>query len=99
VFAHVGGDEPDNEHLNKSYNDATEAGLKFMTLKEGLISAFRYRFETDKMYDVKGVTRLATIDSDGCAMRMYGDDDGRFYIDGSARGNRDSGRGPREVSF
>jgi hypothetical protein len=99
VFAHVGGDEPDKEHLGKSYDDAMQANLTFMILKEGLIAAFRYRFETGKMLDVKGLTRLATLDSDGNAMCMFGDSDGRFYIDWGDRDYRYSGHGPREVSF
>src|SRR3989338_3482313 len=67
-YAHVGGDEPDM--LGLSYDDGIEKAVKFMVQKEGIISAFRHRTETGKMYDVKGVTRFSALDSDGYAMSM-----------------------------
>ena len=96
---HRGGDEPDTEHLNKSYNDFSQDGKKYMVVKEGLIAAMRYRFETGKMYDVKGVTRFHALDSDGDVMCMSRFDDGQFSMDRSYRGNRLADYGPREVSF
>ena len=97
AVCHVGGDEADM--LGKSYDDGINAGIKFMIPKEGIISAFRYRTETGKMYDVKGLTRFAALDSDGDAMRMRRDVDGQFGISGGYRGLRDSDYGLRQVSF
>ena len=99
AMLHRGGDEPDTEHLNKSYNDFSQDGKKYMVVKEGLIAAMRYRFETGKMYDVKGVTRFHALDSGGDVMDMGRDDDGQFSIGGNFRGFRYSDDGPREVSF
>ncbi len=96
---HRGGQEPDAEHLNKSYDDFSGDGKKYMTPKEGIIAALRFRVETGNMYDVKGVTRFHALDADGDAMFMYRYGDGRFYISGSNRDYRFSGCGPREVSF
>lgn len=97
AILHIGGDEPDL--LNKSYDDGISENIIFMTPLEGIISAFRYRFETGKMYDVVGVTRLSALDRNGFAMLVYGDADGRFNVDGHRRGNRDPDRGLRQVSF
>jgi len=97
AMIHVGGDEPDL--LNKSYNDGISENIIFMTPLEGIISAFRYRFETGKMYDVKGVTRLSALDHDGYAMHMYGGNDGEFSMDSYDRDNRFSDVGLRQVSF
>ncbi|MBU0611990.1 hypothetical protein KKB58_00990 [Patescibacteria group bacterium] len=97
VISHVGGDEPDI--LNKSYDDGINEGVKFMVPKEGLISAFRHRIETNKMYDVKGITRFAALDSDGSAMDMDRNSFGKFCISSSDRDDRDSGSGLRQVDF
>lgn len=96
---HKGGAEPDKEHLNKSYDDFKNDGNKYMIVKEGMIAAFRYRYETGKMYDVKGVTRFHTLDSDGYVVHMCWDYDGGFGIDGDDRGYRYPDNGPRQVSF
>jgi hypothetical protein len=95
VFLHVGGDEPDL--LDKSYDDGISENIIFMTPLEGIISAFRYRFETGKMYDVIGLTRLSALDQDGYAMGMCKGDDGKFSIGSLNRGNRHSNCGLRQV--
>lgn len=97
AMLHVGGDEPDL--LKKSYNDGISENIIFMTPLEGIISAFRYRFETGKMYDVIGVTRLSTLDRSGSAMSMCGSTGGEFGVDGRGRDLRDPDRGLRQVSF
>ncbi|MCE9585390.1 hypothetical protein K8Q94_02090 [Candidatus Nomurabacteria bacterium] len=96
-MCHVGGDEPDM--LGKSYDDGIEAGTKFMVPKEGIIAAFRHRTETSKMYDVKGLTRFAALDSGGHAMFMIRRDYGQFYIGSGHRGGRLSDHGLRQVGF
>ena len=97
AICHVGGDEPDM--LGKSYDDGVNARIKFMIPKEGIIAAFRYRTETGKMYDVKGITRFAALDDGGSAMGMRRNVDDQFYIDFDSRGSRNSGNGLRQVNF
>lgn len=97
AMLHVGGDEPDL--LNKSYNDGVSKSIIFMIPLEGIISAFRYRFETGKMYDVIGVTRLSAFDRNGSAMLMCGGTDGRFNVGGFDRDYRYPDSGLRQVSF
>ena len=96
-YCHVGGDEPDL--LGKSYDDGISENIKFMIPKEGIISAFRYRVETGKMYDVKGFTRFAALDSDGDAMGMSRGSDGRFYVSFDHRDLHDPDYGLRQVGF
>jgi len=97
AYCHAGGDEPDI--LNKSYDDGINEAIKFMTPKEGIISAFRYRSETGKMYDVKGVTYFSVLDRDGCAMSMYRGTDGLFSVDSCYRDHRYPDYGLRQVDF
>ncbi len=94
---HVGGDEPDL--LNKSYDDGINENIKFMIPKEGIISAFRYRTETNKMYDVKGLTRFAALDSVGGAMSMSRNNDGQFDVSYDYRDYRYPDHGLRQVDF
>jgi hypothetical protein len=94
---HVGGDEPDL--LNKSYDDGISENIIFMTPLEGIISAFRYRFETGKMYDVIGLTRLSALGRNGDAVRMCRVNDGRFSVDSRNRVYRNSYNGLRQVVF
>ena len=95
AILHVGGDEPDL--LNKSYDDGINENIIFMTPIEGIISAFRYRFETGKMYDVVGATRLSALDRDGYAMNMCKGNDGEFSVASYDRGNRNPDHGLRQV--
>ena len=96
---HKGGTEPDAEHLNESYDDFCNDGNSYMVPKEGMIAAFRYRFETGKMYDVKGATRLHALDSDGLAMGMRRNVNGQFRMCRNVRDGRNSDRGPRQLVF
>lgn len=94
---HRGGQEPDAIYLNKSYVDFHTDGKTYMIPIEGLMAAFRYRVETGKMMDEKGLTRFHALDSGGCAMNMCGRDNGRLHVGGDDRDYRSSDRGPREV--
>lgn len=98
-FSHRGGIEPDEEHLNKSYDDFYQDGNDYMVIKEGLIAAFRYRFETGNMWDIKGLTRFHTLDSGGLALYMRRNDHARFSVSHDNRGSHNSARGPRQISF
>jgi hypothetical protein len=97
AMLHVGGDEPDL--LNKSYDDGVAEAIPFMTPLEGIISTFRYRFETGNMYDVKGITRLSALDCNGDAVSMGRGSHGLFSIDGHSRDFRYPDYGLRQVSF
>ena len=99
VILHRGGVEPDQEYLNKNYNDFEKDGNKYMIVKEGMITAFRYRFETGDMLDVKGVTRFHSLDADGDAMVMYRFNNDRLSIDRFSRVERYPFYGPRQVVF
>lgn len=99
AFYHRGGVEPDTEHLNKSYDDFYQDGNIYMVPKEGLLSAFRYRFETGNMWDVKGLTRFHALDSDGRALRMRRSNDSKFRVGYDYRGYRYYDSGPRQISF
>ncbi|HUC88549.1 MAG TPA: hypothetical protein VMR49_00775 [Candidatus Paceibacterota bacterium] len=99
IFCHRGGIEPDVEHLNKSYDDFYQDGNSYMVPKEGLLSAFRYRFETGNMWDIKGVTRFHALDSDGRALYMSRDGFGRFCVGYGNRDYRNGALGPRQISF
>ena len=97
AYCHIGGDEPD--FLNKSYDDGINENIKFMVPKEGIVSAFRYRTEANKMYDVKGITLFAALDSDGYAMSMYRDYYGQFFVGYDDRDHCYPDNGLRKVDF
>lgn len=97
--SHVGGVEPDTQHLNKSYNDFCADGNKYMVPIEGIISAIRRRLETGDMLDVTGVTYFHALDFDGSVISMFRDDDGQFYLDWRYRDDQYSCYGPRQVNF
>ncbi len=97
VIAHIGGLEPDM--LNKSYDDGIAESITFMIPIEGMIAAFRERTETGKMYDVKGLTRFAALDSDSDAMSMCRNTLGQFGVSYGNRGSRNAGYGLRQVRF
>lgn len=97
AMLHVGDDEPDL--LNKSYDDGIVENIIFMTPLEGIISAFRYRFETGKMYDVMGVTRLSALDKNNHVIVMCRVGNGEFTVVSDFRHTRNSQRGFRQVKF
>lgn len=99
LVLHRGGQEPDAEHLNRSYNDFCSDGKQYMIPIEGLIVALRYRVEIGKMLDVNGLTRFHALDSGGLAMCMYGSDGGGFCISRFYRDDQHSACGPREVVY
>ncbi len=98
-FAWAGTIEPDTEHLNKSYDDFCNDGNDYMIPKEGIIAAFRERFETGNMLDVKGLTRFHALDSDGYALGMLCYDYDRFNVCLGLRVNRYPVHGPRQLKL
>ena len=97
AISHVGGDEPDL--LKKSDDDGISENIKFMVPKEGIIAAFRFRTETGKMYDIKGITRFGALDSDGDIMYMRRRSNGRFCISYDERDYPGLDNGLRQVDF
>jgi hypothetical protein len=99
AFADGGTDEPDQEHLNKSYDDSINAGLMFMGPIEYLLSCAFKEFLTGKPYDVKGVTRLSVLDSGGNAMCGSWYDGYGSRLGWDNRDDRNPDYGPRVVVF
>ena len=97
AFSHRGGIEPDVEHLNKSYNDFFQDGNDYMVIKEGLITTFRYRFETANTWGSKGLTRFHTLSEDSNDMFIYCNVNGQINVCRSSRDHKDADNGPRQV--
>ncbi len=93
---HRGGQEPDQQYLGILYDDFYADGKTYMIPVEGLMAAFRYRVETGKMMDEKGLTRFHALDFDGYAMYMV-KDRGKLCVDKGNYDNRFHDLGPREV--
>lgn len=98
-IAWAGTIEPDTEHLGKSYDDFHTDGNKYMIPKEGIIAAFRGRFSTSKILDIKGYTRFHALDSDGHVLDMHRHGNVQFHVGRDSRGSRISTLGPRQISF
>ncbi len=100
VFAHRGGDEPDQEHLGKSYDDAMAAKMLFLNPKEYLLVTGFHRFTKDYFMDRKGWTRTSSLWSGGSLMGGYwGGGTSELGLDCGARDSRGSDYGPRELVF
>jgi hypothetical protein len=97
AWADAGGDEPDTKHLGKSYDDAINAQFPFLGPVEYLLSCALFEFTTGRVYDVKGLTRLSVLDSDGSAMCADWNDDDGSYLSSSFRDGQYSTDGPREA--
>ncbi|OGZ06675.1 MAG: hypothetical protein A3D65_02010 [Candidatus Lloydbacteria bacterium RIFCSPHIGHO2_02_FULL_50_13] len=76
VFAHRGGDEPDDVHRNKSYDRAMAEGFPFANPKEYLLMTGFHRYVEGYFMDKKGWTRTSSLFSDGNMVYGHGDDDG-----------------------
>lgn len=98
TFSHRGGIEPDVEHLNKGYDDFYQDGNNYMVPKEGLISAFRYRFETGNMWDIKGLTLFHSFVI-GNVLGMRYDVNGQFSVYHDNCDHRCPDFGPRQINF
>lgn len=98
VFAHRGGDEPDNVHLGKSYEDAMAQGITFLNPKEYLLASGFHRYVKDHFMDRKGGTCTSSLWSDGYL--VYGSfipADVRLCLGGGLRDGRYPDDGPREA--
>lgn len=100
VFAHRGGDEPDQTHLGKSYDDAVAASMTFMNSKEYLLATGFHRFTKERFMDVKGWTRTSSLWSDGrLVCGDWDSGDSKLYLGRGSRGYGRHDRGPRELVF
>lgn len=97
AWADRGSDEPDTCHLGKSYDDAITAKITFEGPVEYMLSGAEFEFRTGKVYDIKGITYLSVLDSDGRAMGGYRNYDGDVYLGSSSRTHQYPGYGPREA--
>lgn len=98
VFAHVGGDEPDTEYLNKSYDDATDENMIFASPLEYLLMTSFHMWKHKKWMDQKGWTRTSSLWSDGgLVMGCFHPDDQDLCLAHGHRGYRSADDGPREL--
>jgi hypothetical protein len=95
-FTHKGGEDPDVENLNKSYDMYSIDSKSYMTINEYMLVCqfmyWRFKIKLDK----NGWTRTSTLGSVGEVM-VGGSSDGRFKLGWFNRGRQDSSGGPREV--
>jgi len=98
AFAHRGGDEPDIEHLGKSYDDAMSANIVFANPLEYLLMTLYHKWLHDKWMDVKGWTRTSSLWSDGGLVSgSWNSDDRELELGNGYRDYRGAGRGPRQL--
>lgn len=98
VFAHVGGDEPDTKHRNKSFDYFTSEKLQCMDPSEYLLSSGFHMWKHGKWMDTKGLTRTSSLWSGGRLVRGgWLPSNGELYLGHGARGDRGSDSGPREL--
>lgn len=100
VFAHRGGDEPDDIHRNKSYDDAMSQNLIFLNPKEYLLVSGFHRYVSGHFMDRKGWTRTSSLWSDGYLVYgSWSDANAELYLNDGNRDLRHSDYGPREAVF
>lgn len=100
VFAHRGGDEPDDIHLNKSYDDAMAQNLIFLNPKEYLLVSGFHRYTRGHFMDLKGWTRTSSLWSGGFLVSgSWSGAGAKLYLLRGNRGSRHSDGGPREAVF
>lgn len=98
IFAHRGGDEPDTEHLGKSYDDSMSIKMIFANPLEYLFMTLFHKWINGKFMDAKGWTRTSSLWSDGSLVSGGWSPSGDgLRLDRGSRGNRSSGRGPRQL--
>lgn len=100
VFAHRGGDEPDDVHRNKSYDDGMAQNLIFLNPKEYLLVNVFHRYTKGYFMDKKGWTRTSSLWSGGYLVRGdWGGADAGLCLYYGDRGGRFPGGGPREAVY
>ena len=99
VISHRGGDDPDVEHHGKSYDDAAESKMLFMSAKEYLLATSFHRWSTGHFMDKKnGWTRTSSLWSDGSLVEgCWTEQDHGLVLGSGDRDDRDPSCGPREL--
>lgn len=98
VFSHVGGDEPDAQHLGKSYDDAVEAKMVFVNPLEYLLMTGFHMWKHGHWLDSKSWTRTSSLWSDGhLVCGRLGPQYLKLDLYYSSPDYRHEGAGPREL--
>jgi len=98
IFAHRGGDEPDAQHLGKSYNVAKGENILFANAKEYLLITGFHKYLKGYFMDKEGWTRTSSLWSDVKSVHGYwGEGDGRLYLHCGRPDSSGSNNGPREL--
>ena len=100
VFAHRGGDEPDDVHRNKSHDDGMAQNLIFLNPKEYLLASGFHRYIKGYFMDRKGWTRTSSLWSAGyLVLGSWNDASALLCLSFGSRDDRSPGRGLREAVF
>lgn len=98
VFAHRGGDEPDKEHLGKSFDMAMAEGFPFANAEEYYLMQGLHKYSKGHFMDKKGWTRFSSLWSDGdLVLGRWREARGRLYLNCGYRDDRYPDDGPREL--
>lgn len=98
VFAHGGGNEPDADHRNKSYDDAVAAKMTFANAKEYLLMTGFHKFTKGYFMDKKSWTRTSSLWLDGFLVDGYWSDGySKLFVGNGYRDCRNTDSGPREL--
>lgn len=98
VFAHRGGDEPDVEHLGKSYNDVASAKIVFANPLEYLLMTGFHMWKHKKWMDQKGRTCASSLWTDFCSVCcFFRHEEKMLYLSFGERDDRHPDNGPREL--
>ncbi len=91
-------DEPDAQHLGKSYDDAMSAGFPFANTKEYLLMTGFHRFTKGYFMDKKGWTRTSSLYSGGVLVSgIWGGDHSNLWLGYGNVDGRYSDDGPRQL--
>ncbi len=98
VFVHRGGDEPEFEYRNKSYDDVAELGVLFLNIKEYLLVTGFHRWTKGYFMDIKGWTRTSSFQSSRYMFRgCWNKESDQLCLYRSRSGRRYPSNGLREL--
>lgn len=98
AFSHRGGDEPDKEHLGKSYDDAMAEKMFFLNPLEYLLCVFFHKWKYNDWMDDKGWTRTSSLWSDGSLVcKVFFPDLRLLFLGFCYCDSRNIVTGPREL--
>lgn len=99
VIAHAGGDEFDQNHSGKSYDDAVKEKFSFANSIEYLLMTGYHRFTKGYFMDTKGCTRTSDLWSSGRSVVSLYRGDLDLFLQDSDRDSRHLEDGIRELVF